>query len=232
MIAYRRETILWSLLTLGAFALLPWERVGKAFLALSWPQTGLGQIAQPLVPGPGGPRRFPGDPPGDPGKRQPEGRPSDPRPGHAGHAGRSLPVVHDRPRLRPGCHDQPVRPPHAGRDRPGPGGTHQGRGVRRRRHPVGGRAGHPLHPVSPLDHAAGQHRDPGAPHGRGPAAIPALPHLLAPPPPGTPPRSHSMGDRCGRRGRECSRSPCPGGSHGRLPPACGGVSASEPAQVS
>ena len=45
MIAYRRETILWSLLTLGAFAVLPWERVGKAFLALSWPQTGLGQIA-------------------------------------------------------------------------------------------------------------------------------------------------------------------------------------------
>jgi iron(III) transport system permease protein len=44
MIAYRRETILWSLLTLGAFAVLPWERVGKAFLTLSWPQTGLGQI--------------------------------------------------------------------------------------------------------------------------------------------------------------------------------------------
>jgi len=44
MIAYRRETVIWSLLTLGAFAVLPWERVGKAFLALSWPQTGLGQI--------------------------------------------------------------------------------------------------------------------------------------------------------------------------------------------
>lgn len=44
MTAYRRETVAWSLLTLGAFAVLPWDRVGKAFLALSWPQTGLGQI--------------------------------------------------------------------------------------------------------------------------------------------------------------------------------------------
>lgn len=44
MIAYRRETILWSLLTLAAFAVLPWERVGRVFLALSWRQTGLGQI--------------------------------------------------------------------------------------------------------------------------------------------------------------------------------------------
>ncbi len=44
MSAYRRETVVWSLLTLGAFAVLPWERVGKAFFALSWPQTGLGQI--------------------------------------------------------------------------------------------------------------------------------------------------------------------------------------------
>ncbi len=44
MSAYRRETILWSLLTLGAFAALPWERVGKGFFALSWPESGLGQI--------------------------------------------------------------------------------------------------------------------------------------------------------------------------------------------
>jgi iron(III) transport system permease protein len=43
MHAYRRETVVWSLLTLGAFAVLPWERVGKVFLAFSWPQTGLGQ---------------------------------------------------------------------------------------------------------------------------------------------------------------------------------------------
>jgi len=33
MTAYRRETIFWAAFTLGAFALLPWERVGKAFLA-------------------------------------------------------------------------------------------------------------------------------------------------------------------------------------------------------
>ena len=44
MPAYRRETIVWSLLTLGAFIALPWSRVGKVFLALSWPQTGLSQI--------------------------------------------------------------------------------------------------------------------------------------------------------------------------------------------
>ncbi len=44
MIAYRRETILWSLLTLGAFAVLPWDRVGRVFLTLSWRQTGLSQI--------------------------------------------------------------------------------------------------------------------------------------------------------------------------------------------
>ena len=37
MTAYRRETIVWGLLTLGAFACLPWVRVGKAFLAFSWP---------------------------------------------------------------------------------------------------------------------------------------------------------------------------------------------------
>jgi iron(III) transport system permease protein len=43
MHTYRRETVVWSLLTLGAFAVLPWERVGKVFLAFSWPQTGLGQ---------------------------------------------------------------------------------------------------------------------------------------------------------------------------------------------
>ncbi len=41
MTAYRRETIFWAALTLGAFALLPWERVGKAFLAWSWSATGL-----------------------------------------------------------------------------------------------------------------------------------------------------------------------------------------------
>jgi iron(III) transport system permease protein len=45
MSAYRRETIAWSLLTLGGFALLPWERVGKAFLALSWSRTALGQVS-------------------------------------------------------------------------------------------------------------------------------------------------------------------------------------------
>ncbi|HSB68869.1 MAG TPA: iron ABC transporter permease [Candidatus Methylomirabilis sp.] len=44
MTAYRRETIVWSLLTLGAFAVLPWGRVGKAFLAFSWSETGLGQV--------------------------------------------------------------------------------------------------------------------------------------------------------------------------------------------
>ncbi len=44
MIAYRRETLVWSLLTLGAFAILPWERVGKAFLTLSWSRTALGQV--------------------------------------------------------------------------------------------------------------------------------------------------------------------------------------------
>ena len=51
MTAYRRETILWASLTLGAFALLPWERVGKAFLAWSWSSTGLTRIptAWPLV---------------------------------------------------------------------------------------------------------------------------------------------------------------------------------------
>jgi iron(III) transport system permease protein len=49
MIAYRRETILWSLLILGAFSVLPWDRVGKVFLALSWPQTGLAQIPSHLV---------------------------------------------------------------------------------------------------------------------------------------------------------------------------------------
>ena len=51
MTAYRRETILWASLTLGAFALLPWERVGKAFLAWSWSSTGLTLVptAWPLV---------------------------------------------------------------------------------------------------------------------------------------------------------------------------------------
>ncbi len=51
MIAYRRETLVWSLLTLGAFAVLPWERVGKAFLTLSWSRTALGQVpsAWPLA---------------------------------------------------------------------------------------------------------------------------------------------------------------------------------------
>jgi iron(III) transport system permease protein len=51
MTAYRRETILWASLTLGAFALLPWERVGKAFLAWSWSSTGLTHVptAQPLA---------------------------------------------------------------------------------------------------------------------------------------------------------------------------------------
>jgi iron(III) transport system permease protein len=43
MIAYRRETILWGLVSIGAFSLLPWERVGKAFLALSWSHTGVGR---------------------------------------------------------------------------------------------------------------------------------------------------------------------------------------------
>jgi len=41
MTPYRRETIFWAALTLGAFALLPWERVGKDFLAWSWSSTGL-----------------------------------------------------------------------------------------------------------------------------------------------------------------------------------------------
>ena len=41
MSAYRRATIFWAALTLGAFALLPWERVGKAFLAWSWSSTGV-----------------------------------------------------------------------------------------------------------------------------------------------------------------------------------------------
>ncbi|MBI4736093.1 MAG: iron ABC transporter permease [candidate division NC10 bacterium] len=45
MTAYRRETLVWSLLTLGAFAALPWERVGKAFLVLSWSRTALGQVS-------------------------------------------------------------------------------------------------------------------------------------------------------------------------------------------
>lgn len=45
MVAYRRETVTWSLLTLGAFAVLPWDRVGKTFLALSWSRTALGQVA-------------------------------------------------------------------------------------------------------------------------------------------------------------------------------------------
>lgn len=51
MTAYRRETILWASLTLGAFALLPWERVGKAFLAWSWSSTALTRVstAWPLV---------------------------------------------------------------------------------------------------------------------------------------------------------------------------------------
>ncbi|MEK7206208.1 MAG: hypothetical protein AAB254_11955, partial [candidate division NC10 bacterium] len=44
MSAYRRETIVWSLLALGGFTFLPWERVGKAFLALSWSRTALGQV--------------------------------------------------------------------------------------------------------------------------------------------------------------------------------------------
>jgi len=50
MTAYRRETIFWASLTLGAFALLPWQRVGKAFLAWSWSSTGLMlvQTAWPL----------------------------------------------------------------------------------------------------------------------------------------------------------------------------------------
>src|SRR3990167_8095507 len=45
MSAYRRETVVWSLLTLGAFAALPWERVGKAFLVLSWSRAALGQVS-------------------------------------------------------------------------------------------------------------------------------------------------------------------------------------------
>ncbi len=51
MTAYRRETIFWAALTLGAFALLPWERVGKAFLAWSWSSTGLTLVptAWPLL---------------------------------------------------------------------------------------------------------------------------------------------------------------------------------------
>lgn len=51
MTAYRRETIFWASLTLGGFALLPWERVGKAFLAWSWSSTGLTHVptAWPLV---------------------------------------------------------------------------------------------------------------------------------------------------------------------------------------
>jgi iron(III) transport system permease protein len=44
MSAYRRETIAWSLLALGGFACLPWDRVGKAFLSLSWSRTALGQV--------------------------------------------------------------------------------------------------------------------------------------------------------------------------------------------
>ncbi|MBP1777867.1 MAG: ABC-type transporter, integral rane subunit, partial [candidate division NC10 bacterium] len=51
MTAYRRETIFWAAFTLGAFVLLPWERVGKAFLAWSWSATGLAlaPTAWPLV---------------------------------------------------------------------------------------------------------------------------------------------------------------------------------------
>jgi iron(III) transport system permease protein len=40
MITYRRETIVWGCVTLGGFLFLPWERVGKVFLAVSWSQTG------------------------------------------------------------------------------------------------------------------------------------------------------------------------------------------------
>ena len=43
MTTYRRETIAWGLLTLGGFACLPWARIGKAFFAFAWQETGLGQ---------------------------------------------------------------------------------------------------------------------------------------------------------------------------------------------
>ena len=43
MIAYRREAIVWGCVTLGGFLFLPWERVGKVFLAVSWSHTGPGR---------------------------------------------------------------------------------------------------------------------------------------------------------------------------------------------
>ncbi len=51
MTAYRQETIFWAALTLASFALLPWERIGKAFLAWSWSSTGLALVptAWPLL---------------------------------------------------------------------------------------------------------------------------------------------------------------------------------------
>ncbi len=45
MTAYRRDTIVWGLLTLAGFGCLPWERVGKAFFVLSWPHTGLARAS-------------------------------------------------------------------------------------------------------------------------------------------------------------------------------------------
>jgi iron(III) transport system permease protein len=54
MTAYRRETIAWGLLTLGSFACLPWARIGKAFFAFAWRETGLGQtLSQWLLAGVG-----------------------------------------------------------------------------------------------------------------------------------------------------------------------------------